>query len=61
MQNTVILVTNDGMGRADTTLQHTLIVKYLDLLWRMGNYQIQSVFTRTVSKWLWIAHRYWRN
>ncbi len=32
MQNSVILVTNDGMGRADTNLQHLLIGKYLELL-----------------------------
>jgi sulfur relay (sulfurtransferase) complex TusBCD TusD component (DsrE family) len=28
----VILVTNDGMGKADTTLQHKLIQTYLTLL-----------------------------
>lgn len=32
MKNTVILITNDGMGRADAQLQHTLIAKYFDLL-----------------------------
>ena len=32
MQNTVILITNNGMGRGDQTLQHKLIVKYLELL-----------------------------
>ena len=32
MQNSVILITNDGMGRADTPLQHTLVGKYLELL-----------------------------
>ncbi|GAB4491835.1 MAG: hypothetical protein Fur0016_24420 [Anaerolineales bacterium] len=32
MNNTVILVTNDGMGQADVPLQHTLIAKYFDLL-----------------------------
>ena len=32
MQNSVILITNDGMGRADTPLQHTLVSKYLELL-----------------------------
>ena len=30
--STVILVTNDGMGKADTTLQHTLAGKYFHLL-----------------------------
>jgi sulfur relay (sulfurtransferase) complex TusBCD TusD component (DsrE family) len=29
---TVILVTNDGMGRADKTLQHKLITTYFKLL-----------------------------
>lgn len=29
---TVILVKNDGMGRADRALQHNLIVKYFQLL-----------------------------
>ncbi len=32
MKNTVILVTNDGMGKADIQLQHALIAKYLELL-----------------------------
>lgn len=32
MRNTVILVTNDGMGKADAQLQHTLIAKYFELL-----------------------------
>ena len=32
MQNTVILVTNNGMGRADETLQLMLFDKYLDVL-----------------------------
>ncbi|MEW5871882.1 MAG: DsrE family protein [Chloroflexota bacterium] len=30
--STVILVTQDGMGKADTTLQHKLINTYLSLL-----------------------------
>jgi len=29
---TVILITNDGMGKADTTLQHKLFQTYLTLL-----------------------------
>lgn len=37
MQNTVILITNDGMGKADTLLQHTLMTKYLELLLSSGN------------------------
>ncbi|MCS6992927.1 MAG: DsrE family protein [Anaerolineales bacterium] len=37
MQNTVILITNDGMGKADTPLQHTLMTKYLELLLSSGN------------------------
>lgn len=32
MKNTVILITNDGMGNADEKLQHMLIGKYLELL-----------------------------
>lgn len=32
MKNTVILITNDGMGKADLPLQHKLIVKYFELL-----------------------------
>ncbi|GAB4479823.1 MAG: hypothetical protein Kow00124_25880 [Anaerolineae bacterium] len=34
--STVILVTNDGMGRATPELQHVLIVKYLTLLAENG-------------------------
>jgi len=30
--DTVILITNDGMGRADQTLQHKLIATYFKLL-----------------------------
>jgi hypothetical protein len=37
MQNTTILITNDGMGKADVQLQHTLISKYFDLLLAGGN------------------------
>ncbi len=32
MQNTVILVTNNGMGKADEKLQQLLFAKYLELL-----------------------------
>lgn len=32
MKNTVILVTNDGMGKADAQLQRMLIAKYFELL-----------------------------
>ncbi|OGO27419.1 MAG: hypothetical protein A2Z16_04385 [Chloroflexi bacterium RBG_16_54_18] len=32
LSSTVILVTNNGMGRADIPLQHKLIVTYLSLL-----------------------------
>ncbi len=32
MKDTVILVTNNGMGKADLTLQQTLFAKYLELL-----------------------------
>jgi intracellular sulfur oxidation DsrE/DsrF family protein len=37
MQNSVILITNDGMGRAEPSLQHTLIEKYLELLLTSGD------------------------
>jgi intracellular sulfur oxidation DsrE/DsrF family protein len=37
MQNSVILITNEGMGRADLALQHTLIGKYLELLQASGD------------------------
>ncbi|MCX6065461.1 MAG: DsrE family protein [Chloroflexi bacterium] len=37
MQNSVILITNDGMGQADIPLQHTLIGKYLELLLAGGD------------------------
>jgi intracellular sulfur oxidation DsrE/DsrF family protein len=32
MKNTVLLVTNNGMGKADETLQQTLFNKYCELL-----------------------------
>jgi len=32
MKNTVILVHNNGMGKADEKLQHTLFAKYIDLI-----------------------------
>ena len=32
MENTVILITNNGMGKADETLQQKLIGKYLELI-----------------------------
>jgi intracellular sulfur oxidation DsrE/DsrF family protein len=32
MKNTIIQITNDGMGKGDPTLQHKLIVKYLELI-----------------------------
>lgn len=32
MRNTVILVTSNGMGRADETLQQKLFIKYLEVL-----------------------------
>jgi intracellular sulfur oxidation DsrE/DsrF family protein len=32
MEDTVIQITNDGMGRGDLALQHKLIVKYLELI-----------------------------
>ena len=32
MQNSVILIPNNGMGHADETLQQTLLGKYLELL-----------------------------
>lgn len=35
-QNTVILVTNDGMGKTDPELQHILATKYFQLLLEDG-------------------------
>ena len=32
MKNTVIQITNNGMGNADEALQHNLIKKYLELI-----------------------------
>lgn len=32
MKNTILLVTTNGMGRADDKLQQTLIAKYIELL-----------------------------
>lgn len=32
MKDAVIQITNDGMGKGDPTLQHKLIVKYLELI-----------------------------
>jgi selenium metabolism protein YedF len=32
MKDTVILVTNNGMGKADLALQHKLIAKYFELI-----------------------------
>ena len=37
MQNTTILITNDGMGKADLALQHKLIGKYLEIIQKNGN------------------------
>ncbi|MBN1287597.1 MAG: DsrE family protein [Anaerolineae bacterium] len=31
-KSTVILITHDGMGKADTDLQHKLVSKYLEML-----------------------------
>jgi intracellular sulfur oxidation DsrE/DsrF family protein len=32
LQNTVIQITNNGMGKSDQALQHKLVVKYLELI-----------------------------
>jgi intracellular sulfur oxidation DsrE/DsrF family protein len=32
LQNSVIQITNNGMGKGDQALQHKLIVKYLELI-----------------------------
>lgn len=37
MKNAVILVTNDGMGKADIQLQHALAAKYFELLAASGD------------------------
>jgi hypothetical protein len=36
MNNTIILITNNGMGKADVQLQQILIAKYLGLLSQSG-------------------------
>jgi hypothetical protein len=36
MKNTVILISNNGMGHANESLQQTLITKYLELLLSNG-------------------------
>lgn len=36
MKNTVILITNNGMGKADVQLQQILIAKYFELLSHNG-------------------------
>jgi selenium metabolism protein YedF len=37
MKDTIILVTNNGMGKADPALQHKLAVKYFELLMQNTN------------------------
>jgi selenium metabolism protein YedF len=37
MKDTVILVTNNGMGKADLALQHKLAAKYFELLTQNDN------------------------
>jgi peroxiredoxin family protein len=37
MKDTVILVTNNGMGKADIALQHKLAAKYFELLMQNTN------------------------
>lgn len=37
MKDTIILVTNDGMGKADPALQHKLAAKYFELLMQNTN------------------------
>jgi hypothetical protein len=37
MKDTIILVTNNGMGKAELELQHKLIAKYLELLMQNTN------------------------
>ena len=32
MKDTIIQITNDGMGKGDPALQHKLIIKYLELI-----------------------------
>jgi intracellular sulfur oxidation DsrE/DsrF family protein len=42
MNNTVIQITNNGVGNADEKLQHTLMAKYLELL--MQNNSLPAAF-----------------
>ncbi len=37
MENTVIVINNNGMGKADEKLQHTLLAKYLELIAQNGS------------------------
>jgi len=37
MKNSVILITNNGLGKADLTLQQKLAAKYLELLLQNGD------------------------
>ena len=37
MKDTIILVTNDGVGKADIPLQHKLAAKYFELLLQNTN------------------------
>ena len=37
MKDTIILVTNNGMGKADLALQHKLAAKYFELLMQNTN------------------------
>jgi len=37
MQDTIIMLTNNGMGKADETLQHKLVSKYLELIQMNGS------------------------
>lgn len=37
MKDTVLLITSNGMGKANENLQHTLIAKYFDLLLQNTN------------------------
>ena len=44
MEDTVILVTNNGMGKADEKLQTLLFNKYLDLLLQHENFPVALCF-----------------
>jgi sulfur relay (sulfurtransferase) complex TusBCD TusD component (DsrE family) len=50
MKNTVILITNNGMGHAEEKLQHTLAAKYFELLLQNNSLPVALCFYTTGVK-----------